>query len=87
MIELTLEQHNAVAQGVETPPSVLDPATNTRYVLIPAEVYDRVRTVLELDEDRFARDLEPHVMQVFGQAGWDDPSMDIYNELDPRSNS
>jgi len=25
-------------------------------------------------------------MQVFGRDGWDDPAMDVYNELDPRNN-
>lgn len=86
MIELTLEQRNAMAQGLEIPPSVLDPDTNTRYVLIRAEIYDRVRQVLELDENQFVRDLTPHVMEVFGRSGWDDPAMDVYNELDPRVN-
>jgi hypothetical protein len=25
-------------------------------------------------------------MEVFGEDGWDDPAMDIYNLLDPRQN-
>ena len=57
MIELTLEQRNAVVQNSETPPRVLDPGTNTGYVLIRAEVYDRIRQVFDLDDDQFARDL------------------------------
>jgi hypothetical protein len=87
MIELTLEQRKAVAQDLETPPRVLDSETNTGYVLIRAEVYERIRQLLDLDDNQFTRDLAPHVMEFFGQAGWDDPAMDIYNELDPRFNS
>ncbi len=86
MIELTLEQRNAVAQDLDAPPRVLDPNTNTKYVLIRAEVYERIRQLFDLDDDQFMRDLAPHVMEVFGRAGWDDPAMDVYNELDPRIN-
>jgi hypothetical protein len=27
------------------------------------------------------------VMETFGKEGWDDPAMDIYNDLDPRRQS
>ena len=69
MIELTLEQRNAVLQDSEIPPCVLDPHTNTRYVLNRADVYDRIRRLVNLDDDQFARDLTPHVMEVFARAG------------------
>ena len=84
MIELTREQQNAVLQDPEMPPSVLDPHTNMRYVLIRADVYDRIKRLVSLDDDQFVGDLTPHVMEVFARAGWDDPAMDIYNDLDPR---
>lgn len=86
MIELTLEQQTSVARDKETPPRVVDPATHTRYVLVREEVYDRVRGLFDVDEDRFVQDLVPRVMEVFGRDGWDDPAMDVYNELDPRIN-
>jgi hypothetical protein len=84
MIELTLEQRQAVAQQGETPPRAIDPDTQTTYVLIREEVFARVKALLEADNDRFPDDMYPHAMEVFGQAGWDDPAMDIYNDLDPR---
>lgn len=87
MIELTLEQRKAVEGGVERPPRVLDPVTRTRYVLVREEVYDNARRLFDPDEDGFVRELTPHVMEVFGRDGWDDPAMDVYNELDPRNNS
>ncbi len=87
MIELTLEQRKAVATDAETPPRVIDPSTRTRYVLVREELYDRVRRVFEADEEsQFVREMTPHVMEVFGRDGWDDPAMDVYNELDPRIN-
>ena len=35
-------------------------------------------------DDQLVRDMYPHAMELFGRAGWDDPAMDIYDELDPR---
>ena len=88
MIELTLEQRRAVAQQDETPLRALDPDTETTYVLIPEAVYDRVKALLDKKESNlFLQDLSPHVMDVFGREGWDDPAMDIYNDLDPRRQS
>ena len=36
------------------------------------------------EEDELLRDIHPRVMEVFGETGWDDPAMDVYDELDPR---
>ena len=85
MIELTLEQRLAVAQLAEAPPRAVDPDTRTTYVLIREEIYDRMKTLFtEEDDNQFVRQMYPHVMEVFAKAGWDDPAMDIYNDLDPR---
>ncbi|NOT55106.1 MAG: hypothetical protein HOP18_10910 [Deltaproteobacteria bacterium] len=88
MIELTLEQRQAVAQQGEIPPRAVDPDTQTTYVLIPEKIYARVKMLLDEEEsEQFLRTLTPHTMEVFGREGWDDPAMDIYNDLDPRSPS
>jgi hypothetical protein len=85
MIELTLEQRRAVAQQGEIPPRAIDPDTSTTYVLIREEVYARMRSLLdEAESNQFLRGMYHQVMEVFGRAGWDDPAMDIYNDLDPR---
>jgi hypothetical protein len=82
MIELTLEQRRElVAPG---PVRARDPQTNETYVLVRADVYERLEALLAEDGDRFAADTYPQVMEVFGREGWNDPSMDIYDELDPR---
>lgn len=85
MIELTIEQRQAVAREGEVPPRAIDPDTKTTYVLVPEQVYNRVKALFNADdENQFVRDMYPHVMEVFGKAGWDDPAMDVYNDLDPR---
>jgi hypothetical protein len=45
MIELTPEQHEALVNGKE-PLRVLDRATNTEYILVRADVYDRLKHLL-----------------------------------------
>lgn len=57
-----------------------DPDTHESYVVLKADIYDRMRSLIEPD----ARDSYPLAMKVFGADGWDDPVMDEYNTLDPR---
>jgi hypothetical protein len=83
MIELTEIQRRELRNGKEV--RARNPDTGQEYVLVPAGIYDRLRSLLSKDgDDSFSNDLYPHVMEVFGREGWNDPSMDVYNELDPR---
>ena len=45
MIELTREQHQTLAQNGATPPQVRDPETGLTYVLLPADVYERLQAL------------------------------------------
>jgi hypothetical protein len=64
MIELTQEQLNALATQQESPPRVLNPQTRETFVLIRQDVYDLVRQVID----------------GYNRAGWDDPSLDVYEQ-------
>ncbi|MEX2137708.1 MAG: hypothetical protein WD894_00490 [Pirellulales bacterium] len=86
MIELTIEQRHAVSNPHESPPRALDPDTQTTYVLIPEDQYQQIKQLIEGD-DEVVDGLYRHAMEVFRREGWDDPSMDVYDELDPRRNS
>ena len=88
MIELTLEQRQAVIKQDENPPLAIDPDTETTYVLIRQEVYAKIKALLvEEQNNQFLEDMYLPVMETFGKEGWDDPAMDIYNDLDPRRQS
>jgi hypothetical protein len=63
MIELTREQHESL--NGETPPRVHDPQTNETYVLVRADVYERMRAIID---------------DVTRRAGWDDPELDAYEQ-------
>jgi len=83
-IQLTNEQW-AEMQADEAPVRVSDPAHRSTFVLVRAEVYERFKSLFEADpvteQERLFQ------LQQFGKrAGWDDPAMDVYDELDPRRN-
>jgi hypothetical protein len=85
MIELTQDQRQELAKS--DPARAIDPQTKEAYVLVRAELYDRIKSLFaEEDDNRFVHDMYSEVMEVFGRTGWDDPAMDVYSELDPRKN-
>jgi hypothetical protein len=64
-IPLTEEQQRALDAPGDEPVRLVDPRTNETYVLVKAEVFDRMRQVV----DGFTR-----------AAGWDDPELDVYEQ-------
>ena len=84
--QLSEEQRQALHQQGDAPMDVLDPQTNTRYVLLRADLYERLKALVE-DQDFDVRGMYPLMDEVARQEGWDDPAMDVYNELDPRRKS
>ncbi len=63
MIELSEEQRRELDEP--GPARARDPRTSQTYVLVRADVYERMRAFL----DGYTR-----------RAGWDDPAMDVYDE-------
>ena len=83
MIDLTPEQRQVLEQP--GPPLIRDPQTNETYVLVKSSLFERLKGVL--DEGAWAEDAYRASMEVFARDGWDDPRMDVYNELDLRQSS
>jgi DNA-binding SARP family transcriptional activator len=82
-IRLTEEQWAGVMQANEVPVRVSDPAQATTFVLVRADVYERFKALFEGDpvtEQERLFQLKEFAMR----AGWDDPAMDAYEDLDPR---
>jgi hypothetical protein len=46
-IELTPQQQQALDSKNESPPRVIDPRTNTTYILVPEVDYQSIRELLE----------------------------------------
>ncbi len=82
MIAMAPEIRQAIEEAGEQPVQITDPETNSVYIIVRAEVYHRMR---EADDDFNIRDAYALMNQVAAREGWDDPSMDIYNEYQPPS--
>jgi hypothetical protein len=67
-IELTEQQQQALQRDSERPPRVIDPATNTAYVLLRADVYQKMQALLD-DED--VRLMEPLLAELAPE-DWED---------------
>jgi len=56
--------------NAETPARIRNPRTDETFVLIRAEVYERMRSIIDAITER---------------AGWDDPKLDVYEQFRKRS--
>jgi hypothetical protein len=56
MTVLTPELRQAVELAGDQPVEITDPQTNAAYVLLKADVYRRMREILEEEEDRREKD-------------------------------
>jgi len=84
MIAMPKELQEAVRVSQGKLIRLADPETNAEYVILPAEVYNRMQRLFYDDApltDDERRDL---LIKAGLRAGWDAPEMDIYNNLDPR---
>jgi hypothetical protein len=85
-IRLTDDQWANVLQGNEFPVQVSNPAQSEKFVLLRAEVYERFKALFE-DDPVTEQERRFHLQEFGKRAGWDDPEMDIYDDLDPRRKS
>lgn len=81
MIELSNEQARLLHENNQSSPEVIDPHTKERYVLVRREVYERLQALL--DEGFTAEDAFQAQIESAAAAGWDDPALDVYNNLEP----
>lgn len=80
MIELTQEQR----QGLRHADAVRlsDPETGQEYILLRAEVYERLKQLLYDDGDWTPEEQMRLLAESGKRAGWDDPAMDVYDNYD-----
>jgi hypothetical protein len=75
MIELTEQQVQAIAAAGKTPAVVVDPKTQTSYVLVRQDLYQRLT---EYDDSPWTdEEMELLVWEAGKEAGWED--MDEYD--------
>jgi hypothetical protein len=84
MITLPKDIQEAVRTSEDQPIRLTDPETNSEYVLLPADVYDQIRELFYEHSTLTPDEKRALMLQAGLRAGWDDPEMDVYNDLDPR---
>jgi hypothetical protein len=82
MIELTNQQRQELKQTTASEIRVADPETGQEYVLIRADVYERLKRLLYDDGDWTPEEQLRLLAESGKRAGWDDPEMDVYDNYD-----
>jgi hypothetical protein len=83
MFELTEEQSRAVSENGSTPPTVIDPKTQTEYLLIRKAAYELL-TDPDFDDSPWTSEERAALAWEAGKhAGWEE--MDEYDNLGEKS--
>lgn len=84
MTELSPEILHELDAHRGAPPRVIDPRTNKAYVLLAEDEYERLKPLVEAEDD--LSQTYPAQIESAMRAGWDAPEMaeyDRYDELRP----
>jgi hypothetical protein len=84
MIELNDELRHALVEHAGNPVPLVDPETHETFVLVRSEVYERLTRLVYDDSELLIPETYPLQDKMAAEAGWDDPAMDIYNDLAPK---
>lgn len=76
-------EHLSEIAASGTPAYVVDPQTQATFVLLSAQQYERIRPFLD-DEHFDISEAYPLMDEVARSEGWDDPEMDVYDQLPAR---
>jgi uncharacterized protein YaiL (DUF2058 family) len=78
---ITDEQRQAIAAGHGAPVMVVDAVSNSRYVLIPADAFERIRALFG-NEDPFDISESYGIQDVAADAAWSHPDDAQYDHYD-----
>jgi hypothetical protein len=80
MIELTASQQQAINEHGPQPLRVLDPTTRQEYVLLRADLFDRLKHLLLEESDLSSREVAFLIDRAMQEYDADDPSLDLYQQ-------
>jgi hypothetical protein len=80
MIELNENQQRELRQSNRV--RVSDPETQREYVIVSADVYDRLESLVWHDSDWTPHEQLALLAESGKRAGWNDPEMDVYDDYD-----
>ena len=79
MIQLTKDQHDELTQNGKDSMKVIDPVTNTEYLLIRADAFERLRGLIDGDFD--VSDAYAAIDEALAE-GWNHPKMSDYDHYE-----
>jgi hypothetical protein len=79
MLELSEQQQQALEASAE-PLRLIDPRTQKTYVLIGAEVYERLRSLLTADDGLDMRLVAVLVQRAMAEDDASDPTLEFYQK-------
>jgi hypothetical protein len=80
-LELTAEERRELRQANREPVRLTDPDTNQEYVLVRADIYDRLKSLLYVDTDFDPTMGYPLADEVMKE-DWNDPKMAEYDHYE-----
>jgi hypothetical protein len=81
VITLSTQQRQSLETDARPPVPVVDEQGQMLYYLLSAEQFEKVRALL-VEEEFDPRDVYPLIAKTAGEAGWNDPAMDAYDNYD-----
>ena len=84
MITMPKELQEAVRASHNQPVRLADPDTKAEYVVLSAEMYEQIKSWFYDDSPLADEEKRALLIKAGLRAGWDDPEMDVYDDLDPR---
>ena len=87
MIAIPKELRQAVQESKNNLVRLIDPETNIEYIVLPAERFTQMQVECYDDSPLTDEEQSALLVELGLSIGWDDPEMDVYNDLDPRKNN
>lgn len=82
MIELTEQQRQELREAEGKAVRASDPETRQEYVILPVELFQRIKNLL-FDDGDWTPDEQLRLLAESGKrAGWNDSTMDVYDNYD-----
>lgn len=78
MIELTEQQQQALTSRQDEPLQLIDPRTKQTYVLLPKEVFERVKSMLDDEDGTAGIDVGALIADAMREDDDNDPLLESY---------
>lgn len=83
-ISIPGELREAVQSASGQPVHLTDPATQEEYVIMSAALFETLTSGIPAKVLTTEEQIQ-HLVATGLRAGWDDPALDVYNDVEPQS--